>query len=197
MVCSTNCIITSLIIACPLDQSARREISRLLKAQYTLTSYKKPVLLAGAASGLQLTSNHKIKFTESGLSDKRKDELRTQISHCYGPHVGSYHNKIFKRFMYETKLPLVLFITSEKIDCEIEAGKCHFMFDRELSWDTFRKDHPLAICVGCSEEEKPGHIQTFRALGFDIIDENSASPISSFIARNQVFIAQFESTLSV
>jgi hypothetical protein len=35
-------------------------------------------------------------------------------------------------------------------------------------------------------------VKVFRSLDFDVIEENSASSLSSFIARNAAFIKQFE-----
>ena len=180
----------------PLDKNANTEILRLLRTDFTLTSYRKPTLLLGAASGLQLTDNHQIVFSEEGISQDRKQELREQISKCYGPHVGGYHNKVFKRFMYLTELPIVIFLTGDKIDCPIEAGKCHFILDREYTWEQFYRTHPLAFCVGCKEEERKKYVAVFKSLDFDVIEENSASSISSFIARNAAFIQKFELELT-
>ena len=178
----------------PLDKSAQDEIVKLLQTPFTLTSYKKPTLLLGAAVGLQLTDNHSVFFTENDLSEAKKEELKAQISKCYGPYEKSYHNKIFKRFMYKTGLPILIFLTGEKIDSQIQAGKSHFSLDSEFTWEQFYRHHPLALCVGCSDEERK-YAEVFRSLGFDVIEENSASPFSSFIARNAAFIEQFEQAL--
>lgn len=179
----------------PLDESAQREIKRLQETPFTLTSMKSPALLLGAASGLQLSSNHRLTFHEAGLTDSKKHDLEGQVYRCFGPHVGSYHNKVFKRFMYATRLPIVIFVTGEKIDCNIEVGKCHFILDSQITWLEFCKDHPLSFCVGCVSEEKPEYIKAFQAIGFDIIDENNASPISAFMARNSAFVRDFEAVL--
>jgi len=181
----------------PLDANAWREVDRLLKTPFTLTSMKRPTLLCGAASGLQLTADHKFKFTEPALLDIRKKELQEQLDKCYGPHVGSYHNKVFKRFMYATKIPIVIFITGDKIDSEIEVGKCHFILDRKLDWEYFIREHPLAFCVGCENGEKRRYVEMFQKLGFEVIEQNNASTISSFIARNAVFISEFEIALGI
>ncbi len=180
----------------PLDESAVREISRLEKSLYTLTTMKRPILLLGAASGLQLSSQPSPKFCE-GIDDLRKRELSDQLSLCQGPHVGSYRNKIFKRFMYATKLPIIIFITDDKIDCEVEVGKCHFILDTDFTWTRFYQDHPVAFCVGCSNSEaSKRYADMFRQLGFDVIEENSAAAVTSFVARNTAFIEQFEKRLT-
>ena len=180
----------------PFDDSARAEIRRLQNAAFSLTTMKRPTLLLGAASGLQLRDNHRLKFPK-GISDRRKEELTAQLLTCFGPHVGSYHNKIFKRFMYDTKLPIVVFLNSDKIDSEIEVGKCHFILDSEFRWENFFREHPLAFCVGCGCDERDAYQRIFEEkLGFDCIAENTASPISCFIARNRPFIQDFESSLA-
>jgi Domain of unknown function (DUF4062) len=180
----------------PLDQNAEREIQRLQDSPFTPTSMAGPTLLLGAASGLQLTSNHKVEFMEEGLTPAKKEELRDQLSKCFGLHGRSYQNKLFKRFLYATKLPIVIFITEDKIDCEIEVGKSHFILDSEFTWEEFYQKYPLAFCVGCTDENKKGYIKMFNDLGFDVIGENKASKISSFIARNRVFQEEFENKLT-
>jgi hypothetical protein len=179
-----------------LDQHAWKEIRRLIETPFTLTAMRSPTLLMGAASGLQLSSNYNLTFVEPGLTDMRKQELQEQLSKCLGPHVGSYHNKVFKRFMYATKLPIVIFLTDDKIDCEIEVGKCHFILDNQFSWQEFSQHHPVAFCVGCTSSAKQPYANMFRALGFDVIEQNNASTISSFIARNFAFIQNFELALT-
>ena len=179
----------------PLDESAAREISRLEKSPYTLTSMRRPILLLGVASGLQLSSQPQLRFS-GHIEEVRKQQLTEQLSRCKGPHVGSYRDKLFKRFMYATKLPIMIFITDNKIDCEIEVGKCHFILDTEFTWERFYREHPVAFCVGCSTSEaSQRHANTFRQLGFEVIEENSAGAVTSFVARNAAFIEQFEKCL--
>jgi len=175
----------------PLNLTSRQEIERLLAAPYTLTAMKRPTLLLGAASGLQLSGNQHLRFPHD-LPEARKEELRAQLSQCFGPHVGSYHNKVFKRFMYATRLPLMIFLTGDKIDCPIEVGKCHFILDSELTWQKFYAEYPVAFCVGCSGEEMDAQAGIFRSLGFEVMTEDGCSPITTFIARNAVFVREFE-----
>jgi Domain of unknown function (DUF4062) len=179
----------------PLDENARREIKRLLETLFTLSTMRKPTLLLGAASGLQLASEPTLHFEDEQLDQSTKDALAQHLRQCFGPHVGSYHNKVFKRFMYETGLPLVIFMTSEKINAPIEVGKCHFILDREYTWQQFAKDYPVAFCVGCSTAEKPTFVEMFIKLGFRIVDRNVASSVSAFIARNEAFIHTFENAV--
>lgn len=175
----------------PLGRRAKAEIDKLLGAPFTLGNMKRPVLLLGAASGLQIGETHSVKFGPN-LTDRRKEALAGQLKNCYGPHVGSYHNKVFKRFMYATKLPIVIFLTGDKIDREIEADHCHFILDSELTWDLFCRDWPVAFCVACWESEVDRHIPSFEALGFELKVQNANTAVTTFIARNRKFIQEFE-----
>jgi hypothetical protein len=132
------------------------------------------------------------------VSEDCRSESALQIESCFGPHVGSYHNKVFKRFMYATKLPIVLFFDNDKVDCPVEAGKCHYILDSSFTWEQLITEHPVAFCIGCTDNVKMGHwtkpqlIKYFLERQFSIIDESAASSVGSFIARNQLFIERFE-----
>ncbi|MDI6734703.1 MAG: hypothetical protein QME42_00670 [bacterium] len=181
----------------PIDNKAKENIKKLLEDPITISRMKNPVLLLGATSGLQLSKEHKIKFNpedENGLIDEQKNKVKEEIMRCFGPHVGSYHNKVFKRFLYATQIPLMIFITGDKIDCEIVVGKCHFILDNEFSWDQFYENHPLAFCVGCKQEEKNKYIDMFRHLNFEIYEGDNYAVVTAFIARNKKFIEEFEIT---
>jgi hypothetical protein len=174
-----------------LDSEADEEISKLLSHPFRPSDVTGPALLLGAASGLQIGDAHRLKF-RADLDDSTKEQLAMELRQCYGPHVGSYHNKIFKRFMYGTKIPIVLFITAAKIDSEIDVGKCHFILDQSFDWPQFYHEHPVAFCVGCDHDEKRRFEPVFRQLGFDIWDGPTGNAVTAFIARNQAFIERFE-----
>lgn len=177
-----------------LDRKEMAEIQQLIKTPYSLLSMKRPVLLLGAASGLQIGSTHKLKFPKE-LVESKRNEYAQQLGKCFGPHVGSYHNKIFKRFMYATNLPLVIFLTADKIDCEIEVGKCHFICDQTLTWEQFCREHPVAFCIGCNSDQMAECSPMFTELGFQIRKGQEYIGTTSFVARNEAFIEQFESVL--
>ncbi|HJT27742.1 MAG TPA: DUF4062 domain-containing protein [Pyrinomonadaceae bacterium] len=174
----------------PLDEEAKEEIQKLLSAPFTLT-WRHPALLLGAASGLQISKEHNVKIDDA-LDTHSRNVLRSQIDNCFGPHVGSYRNKVFKRFMYATGLPLMIFMTGDKIDCEIDSKKCHFILDSESTWEEFYKNYPVAFCIGCSQENKRKYVEMFQWLDFKIWEGTGSLPISAFIARNQAFISEFE-----
>ncbi|RPH60718.1 MAG: hypothetical protein EHM89_08425 [Acidobacteria bacterium] len=177
----------------PLDDVAKQEICKLLRHPYGPGRLNtRPTLLLGAASGLQLTPHHQPMFSID-VDEETRQRSQRLLAGCFGPHVGSYHNKVFKRFMYATRFPMVLFISSEKIDCPIHLDRCHFILDSELPWDEFRRTHPLAICVGCLDTELDHLEWLFGDAGFEVIDAGNPARFTAFIARNRAFIEQFES----
>lgn len=175
----------------PLDEIAKEEIKRLKEMPYTLTAMRRPSLILGAASGLQISEGHRLNFSDA-LEEGVQEELRSQVKECFGPHVRSYHNKVFKKFIYETKVPVMIFLTADKIDREIEVGRCHFVLDSELRWEEFYKKHPVAFCVGCTQDEMITYAEKFEGLGFKIQRGHRASQFTAFIARNDEFITRFE-----
>lgn len=172
-----------------LDESEVHEIEKLKTARFSITAMRQPALLLGAISGLQLSPNHATEPTPI------KDNVREQIQKCFGLHVGSYKNKLFKRFMIDTGMPTMIFMESKKVDCPIAVGKCHFILDRGLTWDAFRKEHPLAFCVGCRQTEMDERIGQFVNMGFEVMRGNEFAEFSAFIARNPPFIDRLERPL--
>jgi hypothetical protein len=175
----------------PLNEEAKKEIKRLLETPFSLSSMERPALLLGATSGLQLSKDPDLSFKD-GLNESSQTELKSQLDNCLGPHVGSYRNKIFKRFMYETGIPIMIFITDDKIDSKIEVGKCHFVLDSEFTWEDFHTKHPVGFCVGCSQDNKDAYIALFEKLNYKILKGYNFSKITAFIARNDKFIDEFE-----
>lgn len=175
----------------PLDNEAKEGIARLIEMPYSLTTLNKPALLLGATSGLQISEEHNIIFSDS-ISAKARQELEIKIKACYGPHIGSYHNRIFKRFMYETKIPIMMFVTSDKVDCPIKAGETHFVLDSELTWENYCKSYPIAFCIGCNYDTKDVYMEKFQNIGFQILERTTSSPYATFFARNDEFIKIFE-----
>ncbi len=132
-----------------LNKRARDAIKNLGEAKLALNRGNTSLIIA-TASGLQISEKHDIRADDSF---EIPEELRLAVDRCFGPHVGSYNNKIFKRYLYETKLPTILVVDSTKIDSLIDVRKCHFIFDNELYWSDVIKNYPLAFCVGCRTDE--------------------------------------------
>jgi hypothetical protein len=113
-------------------------------------------LLIAAASGLQLSSDVRTleAAPEEGGKEPRwvpsTDERQSdRVRNCRGFHVGSYCNMLFKRCYYDTKLPAVVFIHDDKVDCDVKIGKCHYLFDRDYTWSSFAVEYPLSIWTAC------------------------------------------------
>jgi len=182
----------------PLNKHELNEIKKLKKMRFSFSDWDSPGLLLGATSGLQVSEEHKIVKVEKKdgkvtiVNEPVSEKVRELIGHCYGPHVGSYKNKIFKRFMYDVGHPVMIFLESDKIDCQIKAEVCHFMLDRNLTWHKFHINHPLAFCIGCSQTGKDNLVHKFRDMKLDVIPGNDVDEFTAIIARNSVFIEKFE-----
>ena len=176
----------------PLQPRERAAMKELTRMPHRLKPTEN-TLIIGAISGLQLADDPK-SAPESGYSkvDGGKYNIKECLSSCRGFHVGSYHNKIFKRYLYSTGLPIVVCIHHKKIDAPIRVGHCHFLFDEELRWDDFIKNHPLAICVGCDRASVGDLADRFDALGFDVVSGSEAPDYTSVLARNAAFVTRFE-----
>jgi hypothetical protein len=175
----------------PLDTSAQEEIGRLRKLKYGFADMRRPTLLLAAASGLQLEPSHNVSFPED-FSASTKARVIEEIDKRYGPHVGSYHNKVFKRFMYDSGLPVMIFITGDKVDCEIAAGKCHFILDEELTWEQFCTRHPVAFCIGTHQSAVAALQAEFERLGFELLARPTTHDVTALIARNFAFVDEFD-----
>lgn len=172
-----------------LNTRAREAIKNLGEARLALNKDNTSLIIA-TASGLQLSPNHNLEGDESF---EIPSELRAAVHNCYGPHVGSYNNKIFKRYLYETRLPIMLIFDDSKIDSTIDVRKCHFIFDNELTWFDVLKKHPIAFCVGChtNKLDKLSSIIKDNVSGFEIVTTPKSRPYSALIARNEAFIKEF------
>lgn len=178
-----------------IDTYARKEIERLKETPFTITELKRPTLILATASGLQTTDRkYELKFPDNTDSET-KECLYEEIKCCLGPHVGSYKNKIFKRFLYEINIPIMFFITSNKINRDIDIGRCHFVHDRSFTWEKFYRCYPVAFCVGCEQKSINKYTDIFEKLGFQISKGNNYLANTSFIARNDLFIENYENKL--
>ena len=86
----------------------------------------------------------------------------------------------------------MIFLSGKKIDCEIDAEHCHFILDSSNDWDDFRKSHPIAFCVGAKRAEVEDYATAFENIGFRLVRGSGSSNVTAFIARNTVFIREFE-----
>jgi len=165
----------------PLDGDAISAIADLGKDPFAPNNWKGNVLLLGATSGMQLSKELKSTLGE-----------RLPADGCVGLHVGSFKNKLFKRFMFDTNQPIMLFFTNDKIDLPISFDDCHFVLDDEYSFDNVLKTYPLAFCVGCSKAEQADLATRLRDLGLSVLIDRQPGDHTAVIARNAVFIDGFE-----
>jgi len=122
-------------------------------------------LVFAAASGLQVSGEITALRRDGGgrlvkCGDRRI--TRHLEERCRGFHVGSYYNKLFKRCLYATNRPTIVFIHDEKIDCPIEVGKCHFVCDEEYLWARMLKEYPLSLWVVCDRRTYEGRLALLR-----------------------------------
>ncbi len=138
------------------DYSGRELNAHALKAMEELRdgpdalpiSDDREMLLICSISGMQVSEGHVVD-SKYHLTD----ELRAQIEGCYGFHVGSFKNTVFKRYLYSTEVPILLTATRAMIDMPIDPSRCHFLFNDTYKWeDCFRK-HPLGLLVGCRDSQ--------------------------------------------
>lgn len=118
---------------------------------FSQTENDSKTLILAAISGLQISNDIKAINYETKL-DITDIKILTQLQECFGFHVGSYQNKLFKRCLNLSKVPTIVFLHDKKIDCTIEVGKCHFIFDKEETWANFITEHPLSLWIGCCQE---------------------------------------------
>lgn len=137
--------------------------------------------------------------TASGL------DFDHQEIHFRGPHVGSHPNMLFKRAIFKTGQPVVLFLTASKLEKRFELNRCYPVFDSELSWQRICQEHALALCVGYAAEGErssrgiPEEKRRTRAIlrkhlpSFDLnYEEISVDAGGAIITANAQFKALFE-----
>lgn len=175
----------------PLDYYAQQTISMLLDDHFSPSKWKKLKSDDGNRNGLLLCAL-------SGLQLSKKCTTlppNVNIKECFGPHVGTFKNKIFKRFLYDTKLPLAIFLHAEKINCPVNVDKCNFILDEKLPWTKFRNEYPVAFCVGCDAPNTENYVELFVNEGFRVLRARNPTKEDAFIARNQKFIDEFETAI--
>jgi hypothetical protein len=145
-------------------------------------------LIVGSASGVQLSKEHELHASEGSTVT---DKVKGSVEQCYGFHVGSIHNKLFKRALYATGLPVVITIDYHKVDHNIDVGRCHFVFDQQFTWDDFSKRHPLAFCIGGPTVRIEQIAQHLFGLGFDIERSPAAWAPTAVLATNPPFRMRF------
>jgi len=159
-----------------------------LKVELANSIEKSRLLIIGAASGVQLSEEHDLHATENS---KVTNEVLTAVQQSYGFHVGSIHNKLFKRALYATGFPVMIAIDHHKVDHNIDVNRCHFLFDREYRWEDFVENEPLSFCVGGPKARIEQIAKQLSDIGFDIERAPEAWEPTAIIATNAVFRSKF------
>jgi len=183
------------------DPASRKLVLDMSREIFRSENGDGPCLVLGAASGLQLTEEiTAVKRNRGGTEISPAKELAEYTNpnvldklkkYCRGFHVGSYENHLFKRCLYLTKAREIIFIHDEKIDCPVEVGKCHFVFDQHESWRDATVKHPISIWTACEQSsykrtrENLKNALTEGEWKLDVYSESSEYPI--IIGHNKPF----------
>lgn len=71
-----------------------------------------------------------------------------------GPHVGSHKNMLFKRVIFTSKNPVVLFLDAEKLGFRCQDN-CYPIFDKDFTVEKWIKNFPAALCIGWETPNSP------------------------------------------
>ncbi|MFH1278969.1 MAG: DUF4062 domain-containing protein [Candidatus Eisenbacteria bacterium] len=140
------------------DPDAEAMIDDVVSQVFGDESTPQDTLILAAMSGLQLGEEIQAMKPETKRPYSEDQRVLGDLQSCRGFHVGSYSNKLFKRCLYRVKAPTIVFMHDSKIDCPVEVGKCHFIFDRAESWQDFIREHPLSLWIGCTNDSMDGII---------------------------------------
>jgi len=75
-------------------------------------------------------------------------DLDHELNDFRGPHVGSHPNMLFKRALFTTERPVVIFLSAEKLGDPFEVNKCYPIFGPDEPLGKALEKYPLALCVG-------------------------------------------------
>lgn len=165
------------------DPEAPGIIERLKEDIFGNSWQKENSIILAAASGLQISNDLTATCGEDFEDEFTNEEILKKLRKCRGFHVGSYENKLFKRCLYLTGIPTVVFIHDKKIDCPVRVGVCHFLFDTGIPWTKFIRSYPLSIWVACqgkTYKDVKSNLETNMKAGdwsFTIYDEAGIYPI--------------------
>lgn len=106
-----------------------------------------------------------------------------------GPHVGSYHNMLFKRALLESDIPKVIFLDEDKIPRPFAKGSCFSICDQDFTWETACREKPLAIAVAFSKTEKCDEVREALApIGLKSVEVGRpGDPFITLIVANDRF----------
>lgn len=121
---------------------------------YTEKDYDRPKQRGRISEGSlvnQTTVQLKKELKDCGLVCVTASGLDNEVEEDWhmGPHIGSHENMLFKRAVYDTGQPTVIFLHWEKIQLKrFRPGTCYPVFLADFDWATFVSSRPVAICIG-------------------------------------------------
>jgi hypothetical protein len=104
-----------------------KEVRAVEKMKEDLNKFGEKTLILATSSGWDL--------------DNKLDDFK-------GPHVGSHANMLFKRALFTSGLPTVIFLAAEKLGEPFHKGNCFSVFGPDERLHDAIEDYPLALCVG-------------------------------------------------
>jgi hypothetical protein len=120
----------------------------------------------------QLRDHFSKQYSESGLiiSTASGFDL-TRGSEWIGPHVGSYHNMLFKRALLESGAPVVIVMDEDKLLRPREQSRCFPVCNADFSWYFACQNMPIALaCAFRSEERANRVIPDLQYLGLEHLE---------------------------
>jgi hypothetical protein len=122
-----------------------------------------------------------------------------RIHHFHGPHIKSHPNMLFKRALYTSGKPVVIFMNADKFYDPFKIGVSYPVFGPDLPFNEAINEYPLAFCIGFNPSStsckngrtKSGNIKdritpenvllNLKKLGFDVkynvIEDNNGGSI--------------------
>jgi hypothetical protein len=118
--------------------------------------------------------------TASGLDDNVEEDWQR------GPHIGSHENMLFKRAVYDTGEPTVIFLHWEKIQLKrFRPGTCYPVFLDDYDWTKFVETRPVAICIGYrTSKESPDDLTGNQHKTLNDPAVPSAEEVETFCRNN-------------
>jgi hypothetical protein len=77
---------------------------------------------------------------------------------------------LFKRAIFASGSPVVLFLNAEKLGDPFRIGRCYSVFDSNEAWSYVIQKCPMAICIGY---ERPKKSKTARRIPDDHIEKRN------------------------
>ncbi len=148
-----------------LSEPEKKAVRRL-RAQFCQSERSGPTFVLATASGW----------------DTDSDEMAFR-----GPHVGSHKNMLFKRVIFTSGYPVVLFLDAEKLGFK-RQDNCYPVFDRKFPLTEWLLKFPIAICVGWEWPKRGQKLPDSRLAEFE--KRNSEAYVRT-VLKDQGFTKEY------